>query len=269
MVKKLFKHEFNAWLRSFWLVFAVILTLAGSHRIFQFFENDSTAYEIANVLTLLFYSLSVLFVLAAPTFFAMNRFHKNLFTGEGYLTLTLPVTAGQHLWVKVLTATAMSVMSFVVCLLSVLLITAGDVFVEVWKAIVYLLRDIPTDKILHVVLYCLEVLVLLVVGIFSGHFLYDTCICLGQRFRKNRVAAAIGIYFAYYYLCQILSTIFGVVVATLEEMGSLQPWYDWLDKHPVASVHVVLAGCILLAALQGLICFAICHRTISKKLNLE
>lgn len=269
MVKKLFKHEFIAWLRTFWVVFLVILTLAGAHRIFQIFENDSTAYEVANVLTIIAYSISLFVAILLPIGFAFSRFYKNLFTGEGYLSLTLPVTAGQHLWTKTLTATAMSLATGMVCILSVMLITAGDLFSEICKAAAYLLGKIPSKQVWHIVGYCLEALVLIIVSLFSSHILFDACICLGQRFRKNRVGAAIGVYFGYYYFGQLMATIFGVVIEVLEENGTLQPLYDFMDKHGNASIHIGFAVAILLAALQALVCFWVCHRTLTRKLNLE
>lgn len=269
MVKKLFKHEFLAWLRVMAVVYAVILTVAGAHRIFQFFENDSTAYTVINILAIVIFSLSVLICVCIPTFFSMNRFYKNLFTGEGYLSFTLPVTAGNHLWVKALTATAMSLLTILVCCLAGMIITAGDVFSEVLKAAAYLLRQIPKDSVAHLIGYCAEILVLVVVSVFAGHMVYNTCICIGQLFRKNRVVAAVGVYFAYYYICQILGVVFSAVMAELEEKGVLEPVYTFVENQAYATLHIGFGGLVLLEIIVSAICFAVCHHIISRKLNLE
>ena len=41
MVKKLFKHEFLAWLRVLPIIYGITLIVAGMHRLLQVFENDS------------------------------------------------------------------------------------------------------------------------------------------------------------------------------------------------------------------------------------
>jgi len=269
MVKKLFKHEFIAWLRITWVAALAVLTLAGAHRLLQLFETDSPIYILINVLFLLAYFLTLMVALCFPTFFAMIRFYKNLFTGEGYLSFTLPVTPTQHLWVKSLTATVMSMGIGIVCLLSGLIITAGDVFTEIWKLAAYYLGKLNADQTWNVVFGCLETVLMLLVSTFSGHLLYYACICLGQRFRKNRLLASVGIYFAYYYISQIFGIILGVVMEVLEISGALSSMSAYMNAHVSLTVHVSMLISLVLSAVQGVVCFLICRHTMTKKLNLE
>ena len=46
MVKKLYKHEFLAWLRVIVIVWGIALLTAGFNRVLQIFENDSIYYGI-------------------------------------------------------------------------------------------------------------------------------------------------------------------------------------------------------------------------------
>ena len=77
--------------------------------------------------------LFLLLVLTLATFFvAVHRFYANLFTDEGYLTLTLPVTAHQIVISKVLAAALWLLVDFLVvgaCVAMVLF--AMDVFSEI------------------------------------------------------------------------------------------------------------------------------------------
>lgn len=265
MVKKLYKHEFLAWLRIFWVIYALMLTLATAHRILQCFENDSVAYSVVSALTTIIFVLSVIIILCAPVFFGIARFQNHLFSGEGYLTFTLPVTAGQHLWVKGITAAAMSLLTGLVCCVSVLIITAGEVHTELWKAAAYLLRKIPADSVWNIIGYTVELLTLLVVSVFGSHMLYNTCICVGQLFRKNRKLAAVGVYFGYYYLMQFLGTVFSAA-ATGWELTSVA---EFIANHVELSLHLGYLGALLMTALQAAACWLICHVIISRKLNLE
>ena len=269
MVRKLYKHEFLAWLRVLPIVYIITLSVAAVHRIIQCFENDTVYYSIINGSAIFVYVIALLACMFTPIIFGITRFYKNLFTGEGYLSFTLPVTPGNHLWVKVLTAVAFSVLSCLVWLLSVVIITAGDVLAEIWKAAAYLLRMIPEENIGHLVGYCGEFLVLLLVSGFGTYMLYYTCICIGQLFRKNRVLAAVGVYFGYYIIGQIFGTVLGVMLAILEETGALESIYLWVEHNIMETFHIVLGGSVVISLVWSLVYWLICHTIIRKKLNLE
>ena len=273
MVKKLYKHEFAAWLRVIVFFWAATLLTAGINRIVQIFENDSIIYKILLVSGFLMYFISLFVTLAAPTIFGIVRFYKNFFTGEGYLTFTLPATKKQLLFVKISTAVCMGAASFLVCLLSGVIIMAGEVLTEVWKAAAYLMKDIPVDDALHLALFILEFLLLMLVADATNHFFYYTCISIGQTFRKNRILAAVGVYFVFYILAQVVSTVATITFTILGELGVLDTMIENLGKlveaHPLACLHSGMWIGIALTFVGVLIDWAICHWVINKKLNLE
>lgn len=269
MVRKLYKHEILAWLRVLCIIFGIVLAVSVLHRVIQIFENDSLYYSIINGSASFMYGMALLVCIMAPVVFGVVRFYKNLFTGEGYLTFTLPVRAADHLWVKLWTAVGFSVVSGIVCVISVLIITAGDVFTEICKAVAYLLKMIPEKMTGHAVVYCLEMLALLVVSTAGSFLLYDTCICIGQLFRKNRILAAVGVYFGFSVVKQILSTLLGVVLAVLEASGSMDGIYTFIETHVAEAAHIFLCGSTVATAVFALLCWLVCHFIIRKKLNLE
>ena len=269
MVKKLYKHEFVAWLRVIVFFWAATLLTAGINRIVQIFENDSIYYTILFAFSMLAFGVGILCSIAAPLIFGIVRFYKNFFTGEGYLTFTLPATKRQLLWVKLSVATCMGVISGLVCMLSGGVIMAGEVLTEVCRAAVYLFRDITGEDMLHLVGWVLEILVLLLVAEVGKHLFYYTCICLGQTFRKNRVLAAVGVYFAFYLVTQVLSTVFSVVFAIVGETGALDGIVEAIVNNGELFIHLGLSGAaVLSAAITGIYWF-ICHWVLRKKLNLE
>lgn len=269
MVKKLFKHEFYAWLRISWVVAAAVMTVAGLHRILQFFESDSPIYMFINVMTLLVYFLTVAAAMCFPTVYAVIRFYKNLFSGEGYLSFTLPVTPVQQLWVKSLTATAMSAAVALVCLLSGMLITAGDVFVEICKLIGYYFDKLPAKQLWHYIGIVIEFLVLMIVTAFGGHLTYYACICGGQLFKKHRLIMSVVVFFIYYYVTQFFSIILGVVMEILEMKGALNGFYAWCAEHVLATAHISILGSLAVYAGLSVLCFFFCRWVMTRKLNLE
>ena len=269
MVKKLYKHEYLAWLRVLPLIYGITLLIAAMLRIVLIFENDSLYYGIVFGSAVFVFVVALMVTLSSATVFGIQRFYKNLFTGEGYLTHTLPVTPANHLWVKVLTAVSFDILSVLVCLLAGVIATAGEVFGEICKAAEYLIKQIPGEYIGHAAGWTAEVIAMFVVAMFSSQMLFYLCICVGQLFRKNRVLAAVGVYFGIYAISQVVSTVLMVVFAIMGEQGVWDGILEQISQHPIAALHIVLCGSVVLTALMNLVSFGICHWIIHKKLNLE
>jgi hypothetical protein len=269
MVGKLYKHEFKAWLRIMSIIYGITLAVAAMLRIAQIFESDTVYYNTIFASGVFMYIVALLVAFASPVVFGVVRFYRNLFTGEGYLTFTLPATPANHLAVKVTTAVVFSILSVLVCVGSVMIVTAGDVFTELCKAADYLIRLIPADISAHLAGYCVELVFLLLVVFFVEHLLMDTCVCIGQLFRKNRVLAAVGVYFGIYVITQVISTVFGIGMVVLEEAGVLETLYAWIEENTYTAVHIALCGTTVLYAVLALVYYLICHWVVRKKLNLE
>lgn len=269
MVKKLYKHEFLAWLRVVPIIFAITLLTAGFHRILQIFETNTTYYEIVHVSAIVLFVVALLVCLASPIVFGIVRFYKNLFTGEGYLTFTLPVKPVTHLWVKVSTTMVFSIASLLVCIAAACIITAGDVFRELWKAGVYLWNQIEDSYIGHITGYIAEGVLLVLVAVFATILLYNACLCIGQLAKKNRILLSVGAYFGYYIITQVLGTVFIIVFTVLESARALDPIYEYVGAHPLTSVHIILWLCVVFCALLALVYWLICQWILRKKLNLE
>ena len=273
MVKKLFKHEFFAYWRTMSIVYLVLFTVAGAGRIIQFFETDSTHYNIVFTFSCITYGISILAVLGFTFVLGIVRFYRNLFTAEGYLAFTLPVTPSQHIWVKAATAVCMQLVTLVAVLLSFCIITAGELLVEIWKAAVYLLGQLWEAIGAQSIAIGSELAVLFVLGMFSSVLLYYTFIAIGQLFKKHRILAAVGAYFVYYILSQVVSAVLTVVLSVVAVSGALEEFFTWLvdfaRNQPYTLIHCTL-GIIGLFIIAGcLIEFWIVRRIITKKLNLE
>lgn len=269
MVKKLFKHEYLAWLRVLPLIYGITLAIAGLLRVLVIFENDSVYYDLVFGSAVFMFVVGLLVTLAAPTVFGILRFYKNLFSGEGYLTHTLPVTPANHLWVKSLVLVSFDVLSVLVALLAGMLVTVGEVLTEIFKAIGYILGKVPAEFAGHLAGWAGEFLVLMIVAAFCSSMLFYFCICVGQLSRKNRKLAAVGTYFGLYVISQVLGTILTVAVVFMGEAGILDQLTALIEDHPKETVHIFLSGYTLLMALCSALFFWICHSIIRKKLNLE
>ena len=267
MVKKLFRHEFNAFWRILFPVWGLLMGISVLGRLIQLFENDTVGYGIVRTSTIIFYVAALVVSLLFPFVFAIIRYHRNLFTGEGYLSFTLPVTCFQHVLVKVTTTFAVQLLTLVVGFVSMMVITFGDVFTEIMKAIGYLYPYFynQLEWGMNLPFFLLEGLLVLMVAYISEVLLYYACISLGQTFKKNRGLAALGVYFGYYFVRQVL----GTIVILIGSVVDWEPLMVWVRENTFTAVHIALYGLLVLYALLTVGYFAISHSVIRRRLNLE
>lgn len=111
MLKKCLKHEWKAcWKNMALLNGAAIFmgALGGSGFLF------SQISELPDLLIVLYLFAYVLIVIAASVMtqvLMIQRYYKNLFTDEGYLTNVLPVSATDHILSKMLVFGAWSILN--------------------------------------------------------------------------------------------------------------------------------------------------------------
>lgn len=269
MVKKLFKHEFLSYARVMSIVYVILLTMATANRVIQIFETDTIAYNIISVFSGITYGVSVAAAFGFSFVLGIIRFYRNLFTCEGYLSFTLPVTARQHISVKVITAVSMNILTVVVVLLSGCIVAAGEMLKEIIIAARYILNNLYDLVGGHMITVGLEFILLILIASFSSVMLYYTFISIGQLFKKNRILAAVGVYFAYYVLTQIVSTVITIAISILGETGALDQMGIWITEHLATAIHLGMWGMIVLTALFAAVEFFVIKRIITRKLNLE
>ena len=155
--------------------------------------------------------------------------------------------------------------------IGVCIATAGEFCVEIFKAIGYILSHISKYiGAANVTFYIIEFIILFVVALFTEYLLFYACITLGQTAKKNRVAAAVGIYFGYYYATQILATIAIMIFSSIEfSIEFLNMIEDFVTKNAKGLVHGGFALGIIITALMGFVYYIISLKVMQKKLNIE
>lgn len=269
MVKKLFKHEIDAYIRTVIPMHLVLLGVAIMSRFLQLFENDSDAYAIVFSSSIVAYVVTAIVCLVLTIFFCIKRFYSNLFTHEGYLSLTLPVTSTQHIMVKNTVAVLAQIASIIMIIICTCALGMGDVCVEVFKAIGYMLNVFYNTFDYHATLFIIEAIVTLVLGIAGSMMIYYACIALGQRAKKNRVACAIGVYFIYYLIYQAIGTVFIILFTVFYDAWNIEKLVQYLSNHPTVSIHLYFGLFFVISAILYTIGFIITKRTMDRKLNLE
>ncbi len=269
MVKKLLKYEFISYLRTLMPMYGIMLAIGLVTRFVQLFENEHYSYDVVFGSSVIALAISAVVCLVMTVVVGVTRFYKNLYSAEGYLSFTLPVTAGQHIFAKLIMLTAFTFLGLFAILVSASLSMMGEVLWEVFKAIGYLLRKLFEMAGGNLFFYIPEALLLIVVSFVYLYLLYYCCITIGQTAKKNRIFMAFVAYFVYYLITQFFGTAFVIVGMFFGQYGIWEAITDAIVAHPFASVHILLIGAtILISALSAAYYFIIRH-IMTKKLNLE
>ncbi len=269
MVKKLFKYEFMYYLKALLPYQIIIPITALLNRIIQLFETKTDIYGIVFGSSIFMFIASIVVSVIMAFVLAISRFYKNLFTSEGYLTMTLPVTENNHILVKLTTAVSFIFITVINILISLCIITSGDLLVEIIKAIDYLCKYLFNEVGFNLVFYIIEILTLVILSIFTNLLLYYACITIGQLAKKNRVLMSFVTYFIYYIITQIIGTIFIVFTMIFSiQLESLAIWF-FETFTPYQIVHMGLCAGIIFSSVIAVVYFFISKIIIRKKLNLE
>ncbi len=264
MLKKLYKHEFYSLFRLLLPVYLCLIGLAGLTRILMISKSENSIMTTFQTLSTLFYILGILFIFVFTFVIVVNRFNKNLFSHEGYLTFSLPFTATQHITCKLVCAVIAEIGTVFSLLLSVLMFTIGTEFWEqlgpqfkvIFKALVSTYDGWMIFAI--VVLYSL----VLFASLAQGLLMFYACMAIGQ-IKKNRTSASFIAYIAMYFGIQVFSSLVVTPIGNIME-GDL---FKGLSEFNFA---LISGGSILLyELLLGAALFFITTKCMTKHLNLE
>lgn len=268
MVKKLIKYESTAYARTMLPMLIIVLGIGLLTRFVQFFENGSDAYSIVNVSSIVALVISIIVAIVMTVFVGITRFYKNLFTNEGYLSFTLPVTPSGHIFAKLIVAVLFEIVTLLTCAASAAIACAGDLLHEIIKAANYLMNGYFKSLGGHGAFYIVEAIILLLCASVAKYLLFYACISVGQLANKNRVLLAFGVFFGYYFAMQILGTIFIIVAdscfdALTDEISC------FASNHPFAFVHCMMWILIASEIVAALIYYFVSRYIIKRRLNLE
>ena len=136
------------------------------------------------------------------------RFYKNLFSDEGYLTNTLPVTKGMHLLSKTIAGSLWCLIDTLLICLCAYILMAVPVITEPLSA--------HWDEFIHLLgfqgqgdlnLFLLYMLLLSVVSAVGNVVIIEASIIFGQLFNGHKVLGAVVAYFVITTITSIAATV--------------------------------------------------------------
>lgn len=257
MLGKLLKHEWKAvWKIPVLLVGILMVTamMAGMTFHLPIWNSDWVGLPLSGVMLIVTFYVAMIAVSLGITIYFAVRYYKNMFTDEGYLTNTLPVSAHQLLLSKVITMTAWNLISTIAIGVSLAVFGGivmlafmepgfgrdfGDAVRELMETDIW---DSPYMQEFNG--FCASLIALFFTSAFSGTMVMIGSITLGQMLRKHRILGAVGAYFAIQAIMQVISTVilFPYMLSTFDNAQAETPFPLLTTMYLIISIISVLIG---------------------------
>lgn len=290
MLGKLIKHDFKSLSR---ILLPTLLVIFGATVLgtlgFNFLVrntsdrvSNSPLAEILNIVSGIVFAIALIGIWASFIFVSVvifYRFYKSCVDNEAYLTFTLPVSAGNILWSKLITAVIWLLIGTLVGLLCLFLFLTfgtsdgGLVNYDIPNAIRDLFKsDYLTGStvwlIVELIFYLLIASVYVVLEIFLA------LIIGGTVAQKHKLLAGIGFFFAINTVMGIVSSIIQYVYMTNMDSVVVSSSYDISGTEALNAVVVRMSQYILLPnmIISLLMCvgfFLLASYFMKNKLNLS
>ena len=271
MVKKLFKHEFIYYFRTFALFLPIVLVIGVMARVFRLFENfDSVLVDIALFSSFLMLVVACAALIMLSFVVAVVRFYKNMYSAEGYLSFTLPVNNAQHIFVQLLTAICCQAICLLTVVIAATIALSGEPLKEFLLVLTAGISEFFEEiGAVNFIAFTFDIIVIVLLSVVGNMLLYYACITVGQMAKKNRILMAVGAYFVYYVATQIISTVIVMVFVMLGMTGVFDGIVMWLDDHMILTMHLAMGVSIVIYAAMAVAFWYVTQWIMTKKLNLE
>lgn len=248
MLGKLLKYDLKAnylYLVVGYVVY-IVLTLGFTLSLSWIRNSGSTgaAEEMIQmfvmIATTFLWVFSIMGVVLMTYILLIRRFYCNLVTDQGYLTLTLPVSARMHMLSKLISAVIFIGATACVLMAGMMVMAVGagqgDVIPEILAAFGRLWEELGAG---FTVVACISTVLSLLQAILLVYF----SICIGQLCTKHKVWGSIGAYLGISFAINMVTSMVGLVAGVMGNGGLLMLFTENIYSIVYA---VFLAGqCVL------------------------
>lgn len=281
MLRKLLKYEWRATSKVMLIMDSalVLLTLIGCFILNTDIFDRTDAIPMA-ILMVTLYALSLTALGIATLFYLYFRFYRNLYSREGYLMHTLPVTPMQLFHAKLLVGYIWTLLNSALIMVSIicLFFVAGYHFAMthgmdgVGQIIEKLSLESPANENGINFFYEMfgytpleffqQLSWLQLIGSFVSLLTGYVSILLGQLIEKYKLMASVGFYIALYIINQIVCSILMI-------MPGLQVLMQDTDNFLYSYYRYMMAYAILSQFVMGLVFYAAAVFLMRRRVNLD
>ena len=264
MLGKLIKYDLKSsgklflLLHGIFLIFCVLMRFIYMNRLDLIEPVDEKMLVLS---LLLFFTLFTVFVSALMFYTQMQiafRYYRNLFSREGYLSWTLPVSGIQHLWAKIISGCIfMAADTLIVAAGILILATIRDAYSLIADEITRELGTTLGHFSLMLLILCLASCICSVVMVYF-------CINIGQLFPGHRVLCAVAAYF-------ITSTVIQIAGLIILFIYGYFPGYEFFAAEGATAADFMIRIYAISGGISIVVTVAMyiaTHYMMKKKINL-
>ena len=277
MLGKLIKHELRGSGRTmlpFILVSLFLAVMAGLSMRAMEHQQDYSWFNILFGIVIFLFVAGLMAVCIMSVVVVLTRFRQNLLGDEGYLMFTLPVSVDEHIWAKMIVSAIWFLATGLTCMLAVMLMLLCnvDLFDIDWSEVSYVMgelgRMMKEFGLLHILGYCLEMLVMFFAGSCVSCLTFYCAMAIGYSFANRKVLLSI---LAFFGLDIFFTTLQSALIAALNGISGVEMFLDNLDLSQVGTagcVHIALLCWVLYLAVHAAVLYIPTRLLLKKKLNL-
>ncbi len=268
MLKKLFKYEWKEISKSLIILHGIVLLFAVLTRIS--FAVSGGLNENSTIAGLFFF-LSIMVIGTAAIFtvvFIGYRFYKDVFTDQGYLTNTLPVTPQQIIISKGLTGILWMVLDIIVVIAAIFIIMADK---ETFSNLSQLMKEV-IGYLFHgrsLLTGCLIVATIVLTPFVSVLKMYVS-VSIGSLLSGHKLLGSVGVYAGIYVVEQIIMIITIAVTGNSFISSSLESENAWeMQVTGVQIANTTMIINLIISLIIFIAGFLVTKYIMTKKLNLQ
>ena len=203
MLGKLIKYEFKAVNRLMIPLHLGLIAITIFGRFYvqlalnrPRFNDGNVWMTFADTSLIIFYVIALVAIaLITSIYLSILRFQKNLFTDEGYLMHTLPVSVHEQIWGKLIVTTVWIAIDTVLLILSILVMLLNkDLISAVFDEVPTLFISFRDNFGVSPVAAGLVWIPLFVLSEMASILIYYMCITIGHSFHTHKILSSVGIF---------------------------------------------------------------------------
>ena len=280
MLGKLLKHEWKTVWKIPVLLFGILMIVAAAAGLtfaLPIWDSDWIGLPMSGVMLLLLYYFAIIATGIGISIYFAVRYYKNMFTDEGYLTHTLPVTARQLLLNKVITMSVWNLISGIAVIASMMVFGGvavmslgakhGGFAMDILDAVDEMKDFWHSSFSMGFTTFGITIVCLMLASAVQNAMMIIGSITLGQMVHKHKILGSIGAYFAISAVIQVVTTMGTLPLMFKMIMNENARYYnEWSSFSYFTSTYWVMIVVELLTA-TGL--YFLSEYLISKKLELD
>lgn len=280
MLGKLIKYEFKNTAKVMLTIYSFVAVIATLGTVaFALMDPDvSTAFtDFVSTSLLILYGLSIFALFIVTYIYVCVHFYKTMYSDQGYLTHTLPVSPVTTFHVKLLVSFCWMMGALILLILSVFMLLMGathsnfftDFSAELRAELIVEFNTVFSVYGLSFGEFWAFIGFSIVIGCISYLLMVYASMSIGQLFNQNKIGFSIVAGIAIYFIEQILNTALLLILGFSKQEILFGESEAMTDAAFVSFWSTTTWASSLLSIFFMIVLYIICHVIVKKHINLD